>query len=165
VQAGSDRILKAMNRQHSVAGYLRLIDRVRAARPDIAISGDYIVGFPGETDDDFRAMLAYLEGSPLTHVHVFPYSDRPGTEASGLRPKVDGSVIRERARVIRVVGEQLARRFRQSQVGRRVRGLTVDDGQSVVTENYLKLRLNVTRTRNEWINVRVEDEIRGSVSM
>jgi threonylcarbamoyladenosine tRNA methylthiotransferase MtaB len=165
LQHGSDAMLGAMRRPYSVSYYRKLVDRIRATLPDASIGSDIIVGFPGESDAQFMEMRNVLEELPLTHLHVFPYSDRPGTEASRLRPKVDGGVVRARARVIRTIGEQLARRFRQSQVGRIVRGLTVDDGQSVVTENYLKLRLDVRRARNEWISVRVEDEIRGSVRM
>ncbi|MGH9254505.1 MAG: hypothetical protein ACRD3C_08035, partial [Vicinamibacterales bacterium] len=107
--------------------------------------------------------LEALGQIPLTYLHVFPYSDRPGTAASRLRPKVEGAEIRERARQIRAVGEQMTRRFRQSQVGRVTRALTVDDGQSVVTENYLKLRLNVRRRRNEWVDVRVMDDSRAEL--
>jgi threonylcarbamoyladenosine tRNA methylthiotransferase MtaB len=92
----------------------------------------------------------------LTHLHVFPYSDRPGTAATRLSPKVEGAEIRERGREIRAIGEAMAHRFKASQVGRTLRALTVDDGQSVVTENYLKLRLDVARPRNEWVSVRVE---------
>jgi threonylcarbamoyladenosine tRNA methylthiotransferase MtaB len=90
---------------------------------------------------------------------VFPYSDRPGTDAARLQPKVDGRDIRERGREVRAIGEQMTRRFKHSQAGRTVRGLTVDDGRSVVTENYLKLRLPFARARNEWITVRVEKDM------
>jgi threonylcarbamoyladenosine tRNA methylthiotransferase MtaB len=164
LQHGSDGMLRLMRRPYSVSYYRDLVRRIRAMLPDASIGTDVIVGFPGESEAQFIEMREVLAELPLTHLHVFPYSDRPGTEAARLRPKVEGGVIRARGRVIRGVGEQLARRFRQSQVGRCVRGLTVDDGQSVVTENYLKLRLDVMRTRNEWISVRVEDEVRGSVS-
>jgi tRNA A37 methylthiotransferase MiaB len=73
-------------------------------------------------------------------------------------PKVDGRVVRERGRVVREIGERMSRRFKASQEGRRLRALTVDDGQSVVTGNYLKLRLNVRQARNAWVGIRVEDE-------
>jgi len=98
---------------------------------------------------------------PLTYLHVFPYSDRPGTRASQLRPKVDGREIRERARQVREIGERMTQRFRRSQWGRVTRALTVDDGKSVVTVNYLKLRLDATYPRNQWIDVRVMEDLRG----
>jgi threonylcarbamoyladenosine tRNA methylthiotransferase MtaB len=103
-------------------------------------------------------MCAVLEVLPLTHLHVFPYSDRPGTEAAAMLPKVDGAEIRERGRVVRSFGERMSRAFKASQRGRTLRGLTVDDGCAVVTDNYLKLRLNEKRPRNEWVSVRVDGE-------
>ena len=79
-------------------------------------------------------------------------------------PKVDGRVIRERGRIVREIGERMSHRFKASQQGRRLRGLTVDDGQSVVTGNFLKLRLNVRQARNEWVDIRVEGEGRAALS-
>jgi len=82
VQSGSDRILKAMNRKHSAESYLRLIERIRAARPDILISGDFIVGFPGETDADFEATMALVREVRYGQCYSFKYSPRPGTPAA-----------------------------------------------------------------------------------
>jgi threonylcarbamoyladenosine tRNA methylthiotransferase MtaB len=162
LQHGSDAILRSMRRPYTGAYYRGLIDHIRRVLPDAAIGSDIIVGFPGETSGHFGEMLRVLQDLALTHLHVFPYSDRPGTEASGRQPKVDGREIRERAHAVRAIGDEMARRFRRSQVGRTLRGLTVDDGRSVVTGNYLKLRLDVQRARNEWIDVRVIDEHRGT---
>ena len=100
-----------------------------------------IVGFPGETDEDFEELCAYLERSPLTHVHVFPYSDRPGTAASAMSGKVHGAVIRERAARVREIGRRLTVRFRESQLGTIHRALTLEDGSLAVTGNYLKVRI------------------------
>jgi threonylcarbamoyladenosine tRNA methylthiotransferase MtaB len=155
LQHGSDSMLTAMRRPYSAGFYERLVTRIRAAVPDAAIGTDVIVGFPGESDADFSQLSTLLERLPLSHVHVFPYSDRPGTDASRLPNKIDGAVIRERARAVRQIGERLTQRFRQSQVGRIVRALTVDDGRSVVTGNYLKLGLDATCPRNEWVRVAV----------
>jgi len=82
VQSGSDRVLKAMNRRHDAAGYLRLLERVRAARPDIALSGDFIVGFPGETEADFQATLDLAAEAAYAQAFSFKYSPRPGTPAA-----------------------------------------------------------------------------------
>jgi tRNA-2-methylthio-N6-dimethylallyladenosine synthase len=92
VQSGSDRILKAMNRRHTAADYLRLIARIRAARPDIALSGDFIVGFPGETDADFEDTLALVREVGYAQAFSFNYSPRPGTPGAGL----DGQVPEDR---------------------------------------------------------------------
>ena len=82
VQSGSDRILKAMNRSHSAESYLRTIEKVRAARPDIAISGDFIVGFPGETDEDFTRRCRLSMRCGYASAYSFKYSARPGTPAA-----------------------------------------------------------------------------------
>jgi len=155
LQHGADDVLRAMRRPYTVSYYRDLIERIRRARPHAAIGSDIIVGFPGETPDHFDQMRRVLEALPLTHLHVFPYSDRPGTDASRRHPKVDGRDIRERAREIRAIGERLAARFRASQVGRTLRALTVDDGRSAVTGNYLKVRLSEGRGRNEWVQIAV----------
>src|SRR6202040_833510 len=110
-------------------------------------------GFPGETDEDFDDLVAYLECSPLTHLHVFPYSDRPGTAASGMSNKGHGAVIRERGRRIRDLGRMLTERFRASQVGTTHRALTLEDGTLAVTGNYLKVRIPAGHARNEWVRV------------
>ena len=82
VQAGSDRVLKAMNRRHAAEDYIRLIERIRAARPDIALSGDFITGFPGETESDFQETMALVREVTYAQAYSFKYSQRPGTPAS-----------------------------------------------------------------------------------
>jgi threonylcarbamoyladenosine tRNA methylthiotransferase MtaB len=155
LQHASDRMLASMRRPYTIRQYAELVDGVRARLPDAAIGADVIVGFPGETDDDFAQLASYLEASPLTQVHVFPYSDRPGTEAAAMRGKVPGAVIRERARRIREIAQRLTNAFRERQVGLVHRGLTLEDGTLVVTGNYLKLRVPPGRPRNQWVRVRV----------
>ena len=113
--------------------------------------------FPGESDEDFDQLASYLESSPLTHIHVFPYSDRPGTAASAMRGKVHGAIVRERARRVREVGQRLTRTFRESQVATVHRGLTLEDGSLVVTGNYLKVRIPPGRVRNEWVRVKITE--------
>ena len=157
LQHGSDALLSVMRRPYTVAYYRGLIEGIRRLIPDASIGSDIIVGFPGETEAQFDEMRSVLDQLPLTHLHVFPYSDRPGTAAARLHPKVDGRAIRERGREVREISARMTRRFRQSQVGRSMRALTVDDGRSAVTGNYLKVRLTEPRRRNEWITVRVPD--------
>jgi threonylcarbamoyladenosine tRNA methylthiotransferase MtaB len=164
LQSGSDDILRMMRRPYTASYYGRLVTRITTLLPDAAIGSDMIVGFPGETAEHFAETLAMLESIPLTYLHVFPYSDRPGTAASQLRPKVDGMEVRERARRVRAIGERMTLRFRESQIGRVARALTVDHGQSVVTVNYLKLRLDERTTRNKWVQVRVLPDLRGQLS-
>jgi len=156
LQHGSDAMLSAMRRPYTVAHFARLVESIHARMPDASIGTDLIVGFPGETAAHFDETRRLLEHLPLSHLHVFPYSDRPGTEASAMGDKVDGAAIRARGQVLREIGHGMARRFGRAQVGRTIRGLTVDDGWSAVTPNYLKLRLDRQRPRNEWVTLRIE---------
>jgi threonylcarbamoyladenosine tRNA methylthiotransferase MtaB len=155
LQHASDRLLAAMRRPYTLDGYRRLVDRIRARLPHASIGSDMIVGFPGEGDRDFAANVTYLPASPLTHLHVFPYSDRPGTEATRLRDKVHPAVIRDRGVELRRIGGELAARFRASQAGTVRPGLTLEDGTVVVTDNYLKLRVPPGLPRNSRVRVLV----------
>ena len=118
VQAGSDKVLRAMNRAHTAESYLRLIDKIRAARPDIALSGDFIVGFPGESDRDFEATLRLVEAVGYASAFSFKYSRRPGTPAASLPGQVADAVKDERlARLQALLAAQQAA-FNQASVGR-----------------------------------------------
>jgi threonylcarbamoyladenosine tRNA methylthiotransferase MtaB len=155
LQHASNRILAAMRRPYTIEYFRDLVDRIRRQIPAAAIGSDVIVGFPGETDADFSELEQFLAASPLTHVHVFPYSDRPGTDASEMNGKVHGTVIRERAARLREISRYLSRRFHQAQHGAIRPALTIDDGATAVTDNFLKVRIEAGRVRNEWIQVRV----------
>jgi threonylcarbamoyladenosine tRNA methylthiotransferase MtaB len=166
LQHASNRVLAAMRRPYTIEYYAALLDDIRARIPSASIGSDVIVGFPGETDEDFERLVAYLERSPLTHIHVFPYSDRPGTAASTMSGKVNGVVVRERGRRIRDIGRSLSDRFRASQVGTKHRALTLDDGTVAVTGNYLKVRIPVGHARNEWVRVNITaagDQMSGEI--
>ena len=147
-----------MRRPYTLAYYRRLVDRIRSEMPHASIGSDLIVGFPGETDDDFAELESYVTGSPLTHLHVFPYSDRPGTGAVLLPAKVHGAVVRERASRLREIGRRLTVQFHRTQIGVVRPGLTIEDGSLVVTDNYLKVRIPPGLARNEWVNVEVSLE-------
>ena len=155
LQHASNRVLAAMRRPYTIEYYDALVADIRARVPHASIGSDIIVGFPGEADDDFEQLAAYLERSPLTHIHVFPYSDRPGTAASSMTGKPAGAVVRERARRAREIGQRLTDRFRAAQIGAIHRALTLEDGSLVVTGNYLKLRVPPVYPRNQWVRVRV----------
>ena len=163
LQHASNRILFAMRRPYTIEFYASLVDDIRSKVPTASIGSDIIVGFPGETGDDFDRLASYLERSPLTHIHVFPYSDRPGTEASTMSGKVPGAIVRERGRRVREIGERLTTRFRDSQIGTAHRALTLEDGSLVVTGNYLKLRVPPAYPRNQWVRVRVMSHHHGEL--
>ena len=156
LQHASDPILAAMRRPYTLAYYARLVDGIRARIPHASIGTDLIVGFPGEQDADFEVLADYARQSPLTHLHVFPYSDRPGTDAAKLGSRSHGSVVKERGVRLRAIGGALTRRFVDAQKGVVSRALTLEDGTLAVTGNYLKVRIPPGRPRNQWVQVRID---------
>ncbi len=163
LQHASDRLLARMRRPYSAGCYRALTDRIVERLPHASIGSDVIVGFPGEDDDDFAMNARFLAASPLSHVHVFPYSDRPGTEAAAMSARVAAPVIRERAARLRSIGAELSRRFHDRQIGTTRPALTIDDGTVVVTDNFLKLRIEPGVARNSRVMVRVTSAASASV--
>lgn len=130
VQSGSDRILKAMNRSHSVASYLAIIERMRTVRPDIAISGDFIVGFPGESDADFEATLNVVRDTNYAQAFSFKYSARPGTPAAEMTDEfITAELANERLQRLQELlsAQQIA--FNNQSIGARTRLLLERDGR------------------------------------
>ena len=142
VQSGSDRILKAMNRAHTADSYLKLIDRVRAARPDIALSGDFIVGFPGETEADFEATLDLVRAVNYAACFSFKYSRRPGTPASAMPGQVAEEIKTERLARLNALLDEQAHAFNAATVGRTLPVLFEKpgrrDGQIIGRSPYLQ---------------------------
>lgn len=118
VQSGSDKILKAMNRAHTAESYLRLVEKIRSARPDIAMSGDFIVGFPGERDADFEATLQLVRDVGYAASFTFKYSRRPGTPAAALPGQVAEEVKDERLARLNALIDEQQRAFNAAQVGK-----------------------------------------------
>ena len=117
VQSGSDPVLKAMNRSHSRDSYLRLLDRVRVARPDIALSGDFIVGFPGETDADFDATLSLIAEVGYAQAYSFAYSPRPGTPAAAMDMQIPKDVMSARLQALQAAINVQQHAFNEASVG------------------------------------------------
>lgn len=129
VQSGSDAILAAMNRKHTAAHYLDIVQRLRRAQPDLALSTDVIVGFPGETEADFAATLALVEAVGFASAYSFKYSPRPGTPAAAMRKQVAEEVKTERLARLQAVLAQQQRAFNESCVGRRIPVLVSGPGR------------------------------------
>lgn len=129
VQSGSDRILKAMARKHRAEDYLRIVEKIRAARPDMMLSGDFIVGFPGETDADFEATLAVIREVGYASAFSFKYSPRPGTPAAELDAQLDETVKRERLARLQALLDQQRMAFQRSLVGGRTEILIEKPGR------------------------------------
>ncbi|MDB5697407.1 MAG: miaB [Alphaproteobacteria bacterium] len=129
VQSGSDRILKAMNRSHTGASYRAIIDKVREARPDIAVSGDFIVGFPGESDAEFEDTLKIIEAVNYAQAYSFKYSPRPGTPAAAMDQQVAPSLMDERLQRLQALIEAQQYAFNQASVGLRTQILIEKHGR------------------------------------
>jgi threonylcarbamoyladenosine tRNA methylthiotransferase MtaB len=165
MQSGSDRILAAMHRWYHAEHYARRAELVREWLPDAAIGADVITGFPGETEEDHRATLALIERMPLTYLHVFSFSPRPGTPAAEMRGHVSGTVIARRARELRSLGEEKKAAFRSAQAGRTMRVLTLNRGGEdasgpwtrALSGNYLDVRVAGRRPGNQFLDIQVTD--------
>jgi len=134
VQAGDDLILKRMKRRHLRDDVIKLAQTLRRIRPDIALGADIIAGFPTETEEAFAQSLALVDEAGLSHLHVFPYSSRPGTPAAKM-PKVKGDIVKERAARLRAKGEAALQDFLRTRIGNLAQVL-VEDGHSGLSEHY-----------------------------
>ncbi len=151
LQSGSDAVLRRMGRRYTAAEFAVLVTAARAAIPDLAVTTDIIVGFPGETDAEFAENLAFVEAIGFARAHVFPYSARPGTVAAGLPGQVPSRIKAERAQAMRAVAAAGDRAFRQRFVGRTMAVLWEtsrpgEDGPvwSGLTDNYLRVQAAVS---------------------
>jgi threonylcarbamoyladenosine tRNA methylthiotransferase MtaB len=161
LQSGSDRILRKMHRKYRPWHYADRVERIRRAMPDAAIGADVMVGFPGETDEEFDKTRAFIESLPFTYLHVFTYSSRPGTPSAEMPEQVPVQLARERNRVLRELIATKKRTFMESFVGREVEAITLThfDGEftEALTDNYLKLRMRGQHEANHWVRCGVNE--------
>ena len=158
LQAGSDAVLRAMNRHYDTAAFAALLADVRAAVPGVAISTDIIVGFPGETEEDFAAGMDFVRAMGFARMHVFPYSARRGTPAARRTDQVPPMVRKERAARMQALAEELAEAYHRSMLGSAVEVLfeTCADGVSDgLTETYVRVYTDAPVTRGEIVPVRL----------
>ena len=160
LQSGSDRVLQDMRRPYTLADYDRIIRYIAAQGTHICIGTDIIVGFPTETEDDFRATLRYIQDRPFAYVHVFPFSPRPGTPAARAWRSLDPRVVHARAAHLRALAQQKREQFYRRQLGRPLRALTLHrmrDGRiRAITGNYIEFAFPDPEGRwpeNHWIEV------------
>jgi threonylcarbamoyladenosine tRNA methylthiotransferase MtaB len=160
LQSGSDRILAAMHRWYRAEHYARRVELIRERLPHAGIGADIITGFPGETETDHIATMRFIEERSFSYLHVFSYSLRPGTKAASLPGQNPGHVIKRRARELRALGEAKAEAFRCSQIGRRLRVLTLrrdaeDDPRETpaLAENYVSVRVSQPLPPNQFLTV------------
>ncbi len=171
MQSGSDRVLRLMHRKYRPWHYREKIEKIRAAMPDAAIGADVMTGFPGESDADFDETRRLIEDLPLTYLHVFTYSPRPGTPAATRTNQVPAQIARERNRILRELAEEKKSVFMRSFVGKRIEAISLNeqcegpDGifTETLTHNFLKLRLAGHHPANRWMQVRVDSIEAGSL--
>ena len=160
LQSGSDNVLRRMHRKYRPWHYADRLERIRRAMPDAAIGADVMVGYPGESDEDFEQTRAFIDALPFTYLHVFTYSSRPGTPSAEMPDQIPVQVARERNRILRELATEKKRAFMLSFVGREVEAITLThfDGEytEALTENYLKLRLRGRRDPNVLLRTGVD---------
>ena len=157
LQSGSDRVLRRMHRKYRPRHYEDRVRKARSAMAEAAIGADVMVGFPGETDEEFEESRQFIESLPFTYLHVFTYSERPGTPAAASLEQVPLAVRKERNRVLRELGATKNLAFRQSMVGRTLSAVTLN--REALSDNFLKIELDPQRLPNRLVDLRI-----GSVS-
>ena len=185
LQSGSDRVLGAMHRWYRAEHYARRVQLIRERLPHAAIGADVIAGFPGEANEEHAETLAFIENLSFTYLHVFSYSSRPGTAAAKLPDHLPPTVVKNRARELRALGERKSSAFRREHIGSELRVLTLRSGNKVsahgdrsgstnadsldsnecsalasgytpaLSSNYLRVKVRGEWPANRWLNVRV----------
>ena len=159
MQSGSDTVLRRMHRKYRPWHYRQKIETIRQAMPNAAIGADVMVGFPGESESEFEQTRCMIEDLPLTYLHVFTYSARPGTPAAEMRNQVPVNIARDRNRLLRDLSERKKLSFMRSFVGKSVQAITLnladESHTEALTDNYLKLRLAGSQSPNRWLKAAI----------
>ena len=152
LQSGSDRVLRRMHRKYRPRHYEDRISKARTWMPDAAIGADVMTGFPGETDSEFEESRAFIASLPFTYLHVFTYSERPGTPAA-CADQVPMEVRRERNRILRELAAKKNLEFRRRMLGRTLSVVTLTEG--ALSDNFLKVELATPRATNQLVDVKI----------
>jgi threonylcarbamoyladenosine tRNA methylthiotransferase MtaB len=155
LQSGCDRTLRRMYRKYRPKHYADRAMKARAWMPDAAIGADVMVGFPGETDAEFEESRAFMEAMPFTYLHVFTYSERPGTPAAESAETVPMPVRKERNRILRELAAAKNRAFRERMVGRTLSAVTLHEEGIALSDNYLKVETVAVREPNQIVELRI----------
>jgi threonylcarbamoyladenosine tRNA methylthiotransferase MtaB len=154
LQSGSDTVLRRMHRKYRPRHYADRIQKARALMPDCAVGADVMTGFPGETDDEFAQSFAFIESLPFTYLHVFTYSERPGTPAAASATQVPHPVRKQRTHALRELAARKNLEYRRSMLGKTLSAVTLDNG-TALSGNYLKVKLATPRTANRIADIRI----------
>ncbi|MFQ5694459.1 MAG: tRNA (N(6)-L-threonylcarbamoyladenosine(37)-C(2))-methylthiotransferase MtaB, partial [Terriglobia bacterium] len=164
LQSGSNRILRRMRRWYTREAYAERILAAAAALPNLGLGADVMVGFPGETESDFRDTYELIERLPFTYLHVFGFSSRPGTAAAAMKDEVPAPMMKERSRLLRALAARKAAAFRARQIGNRLRVLTLaatgaEGARRALSENYLQVTLSGACPPNALMRVQVTEVV------
>jgi threonylcarbamoyladenosine tRNA methylthiotransferase MtaB len=154
LQSGSDTILRRMHRKYRPRHYAERVTKARRLMPDAAIGADVMVGFPGETEELFEESRQFIEAMPFTYLHVFTYSERPGTPAAEMPGVVPMRIRKERNRILRDLSNSKNAAFRQSLLGREFTAVTLDPPGLALTDNYVKATLDLPYLPNRLVRLR-----------
>ena len=155
LQSGSDRILRRMHRKYRPRHYENRILTARALMPEAAIGADVMVGFPGETDADFDESRAFIERLPFTYLHVFTYSERPGTPAAEMADQAPMAVRKSRNRMLRELAATKNLEFRRRMIGKKLSVVTLEETRAALSDNYLKVQLAEERPSNQLVEIEI----------
>ena len=161
MQSGSDEILKSMRRKYDVSFYIKTIKLIKSYFPDASIGADIIVGYPGETEEQYLQTYKLLKTLPITHFHVFPYSKRQNTTAAKMDNHIQGAVKKERVKELISLGEEKLAEFREQMLGREVEVLFEQEKEGYFygyTSNYLKVKMKATEDlKNKIVGLKLKD--------
>lgn len=155
LQSGSDTVLRRMHRKYRPRHYADRIWKARSLMPSCAVGADVMTGFPGETDQEFEESRAFIESLPFTYLHVFTYSERPGTPAADSPHQVPREIRKQRTHVLRDLAKGKNLAFRRSMVGQSLSVVTIEDGRAGLSDNYLKVSLATPRAANRLEDIRI----------
>ena len=162
LQAGSDKILKLMNRRYTKEEFMDIVNKIRSIRPNISLTTDVIVGFPGETEEDFKETLDFCKKVGFAKIHVFPYSDRNGTVASKMKDKVPGNIKKDRVHRLIDLLNKLEKNYFDKFIGKEVEVLIEEEKDNIYygfTDNYIPLKLTGNYKINELYKVILTKEM------
>ena len=161
LQAGSDDVLKSMNRRYDIKWFKNKVEEIKKIRPDISLSTDVIVGFPGETDENFEDTLKTCEEVGFSKIHVFPYSDRTGTVASRMKDKIPGNIKKDRVKKLIELSNKLEKKYFDKFIGKEVEVLIEEEKEGYFygfTDNYIPVKLKGEYKINELYKVTLTKE-------
>lgn len=156
LQSGSDAVLKRMFRKYRTRHYASRLEKAHQLMPDAAIGADVMTGFPGETEAEFAETVSFVEQQPFTYLHVFTYSERPGTLAAERGVPIPMDVRRDRTRVLRELSDVKNREFRRRMLGKTLSAVTLEQRGMALTSNFLKVELATERPANQIIDVEIQ---------